>query len=391
MRVAVIGGSIGGLTTALVLRDLGCDVDVFERTGAVLEARGAGIVLQPDTVRWFTSRSSVTVEEISTSASRLRYLGDNGAVRYEEPGSYRFTSWNTIYRSLLEDFGLDHYHLGRLFVGLTQDDTGVDLRFVDGGRERADLVVFADGISSTGRRRLLPDVTPSYAGYLGWRGTVSERDVSRPTLDLVTDCLGYALGELSHMNIYLIPGPHGELTPGARQVNYVWYRNTPAGPELDELLTDKRGTQGAVSIGPGQVQDRYIDALRRDAKAQLPAAAAELVEKTAAPFIQTVLDITVPRMAFDRACLIGDAAFAARPHAAAGTAKAAADAWALAAALRRTPSDVPAALRAWEPGQLTLGHNLIDRVRDMGRRSQVDGTWTPGDPSLLFGLYGPGK
>jgi 2,6-dihydroxypyridine 3-monooxygenase len=96
-------------------------------------------------------------------------------------------------------------------------------------------------------------------------------------------------------------------------------------------------------------------------------------------------------MAFGRVCLVGDAAFAARPHAAAGTAKAAADAWTLAAALAKFGDDVPAALRAWEPAQLEVGRNLVARVQDMGRRSQVDASWVPGDPGLLFGLYGPGR
>jgi len=213
MRVTIIGGSIGGLTTALVLRDMGCDVDVYERTPAILEGRGAGIVLQPDTVRWFESGIKASVEEVSTSASRLRYLGRDGSISYEEPGGYRFTSWNTIYRRLLDDLGPDHYRLGEHFVGLSQDDAGVDLRFVSGREVRTELAVFADGISSTGRRRLLPEVEPSYSGYLGWRGTVDECDVSPRTLELLIDCLGYALTDDSHMNIYLIPGRHGA-TPG---------------------------------------------------------------------------------------------------------------------------------------------------------------------------------
>ena len=107
------------------------------------------------------------------------------------------------------------------------------------------------------------------------------------------------------------------------------------------------------------------------------------------PFLQVVYDIEVPRMAFGRVCLIGDAAFVVRPHAAAGTAKAAADAWALAEALGRE-RDVPAALARWEPGQLALGGQLLERTRRIGRRSQVDGTWVPGDPELIFGLRGPG-
>jgi 2,6-dihydroxypyridine 3-monooxygenase len=121
----------------------------------------------------------------------------------------------------------------------------------------------------------------------------------------------------------------------------------------------------------------------------LPEPIARVVRSTAQPFLQVVYDIDVSRMAFGRVCLIGDAAFVARPHAAAGTSKAAADAWALADALQRH-GDVVAALRAWEPGQLALGRQLLERTRRIGRRSQSDGNWVPGDPELIFGLRAPG-
>jgi 2,6-dihydroxypyridine 3-monooxygenase len=57
-RAAVIGGSIGGLTAALLLRDLGFAVDVYERAARPLDGRGGGIILQPETLRWFRERSS---------------------------------------------------------------------------------------------------------------------------------------------------------------------------------------------------------------------------------------------------------------------------------------------------------------------------------------------
>jgi 2,6-dihydroxypyridine 3-monooxygenase len=97
-------------------------------------------------------------------------------------------------------------------------------------------------------------------------------------------------------------------------------------------------------------------------------------------------------MATGRVCLVGDAAFAARPHAAAGTAKAAANAWALAEAMAAAHGDVEHALQNWEPQQLALGRNLVERARDIGNRSQFESrSWLPGDPSLIFGLYGPGR
>ena len=102
-------------------------------------------------------------------------------------------------------------------------------------------------------------------------------------------------------------------------------------------------------------------------------------------------DIAVPRMAFGRACLIGDAAFAVRPHAAAGTAKAAADGWALATELASAGGDVPAALARWERKQVALGGALLARCRDIGDSSQFRGTFRPGDERLIFGLHSPGN
>src|SRR5438132_1271007 len=74
--------------------------------------------------------------------------------------AWRFTSWTGPYRALLASFGTDAYHLDHHVAGLDHDEREVTLRFTNGRVEHADLVVFADGISSTGRRRLLPEVTP---------------------------------------------------------------------------------------------------------------------------------------------------------------------------------------------------------------------------------------
>ncbi|KAE8765916.1 FAD-dependent monooxygenase [Georgenia thermotolerans] len=389
-RALVVGGSIGGLTAGLLLRDLGFDVTVVERTPQVLSGRGGGIVLQPDTLRWFAERSRRKPEEVSTFTNHLRYLGAGNAVLHEESVEWRYSSWSTIYRALFEDFDPDRYVLGEFAAGFSQDDDGVDVRFVSGRTERAELVVFADGISSIGRRRLSPDSAASYSGYIGWRGTVPEREVSRETHALLGDALAYSVGPDTHICMYPIPGPDEALSVGERLLNYVWYRNVPEGPELEEILLDKQGIPRPVSVHPGQVQDRYVAEMKEAARRLLAPAAAELVQRTAEPYIQAVLDIRSERMASGRVAVIGDAAFAARPHAAAGTAKAAADAWALAETLEASAGDIAGALAVWEPTRLKIGNALVDRVSQMGARSQFLNTWTPGDPELQFGLYGPG-
>ncbi len=391
-RAVVVGGSFGGLTAALLLRERGFAVEVFERSSQLLDGRGGGIVLQPDTVRWIRERrADLAVADVSIGSSLLRYLGPDNAVVHEEPAAWRFSSWTTLYRTLLDELGREHYHLGELAVGVDQDPDRAEVRFVSGRRAYADLLVFADGISSVGRRRLLPQVRPRYSGYVGWRGTVPEARASDETRALLDDALGYAVMERSHICMYPIPGRQGQLDRGHRLLNYVWYRNVAEGPELDELMTDVRGNPMTVSVPAGKVQPRYVEELRELAPQVLPPAAAELVLRTQDPYIQAVVDVAVPRMAFGRVALLGDAAFAARPHAAAGTAKAAADAWALADALTDHDNNVLPALEAWEPARLVLGEDLVRRNAEMGARSQFTGTWDPADPALHFGLYGPDR
>ncbi|MCA1843747.1 MAG: pyridine nucleotide-disulfide oxidoreductase, partial [Actinobacteria bacterium] len=135
----------------------------------------------------------------------------------------------------------------------------------------------------------------------------------------------------------------------------------------------------------GMVQPRHVDELWATAK-RLPAPLAEVVTHTAEPFVQLIVDVAVPRMVVGRACILGDAAFALRPHAAVGTAKAAEDAWQLARALHATAGDVDRALAAWEASQLELGRRVSARTCEAGNRSQFECTWQVGEP-LPFGLY----
>ena len=386
----VVGGSIGGLTAALLLRDLGFNVDVYERTPTPLEGRGSGIVLQPDTVRWFVENSTQDLADLRTSTSYVQYLDRDGDIVQSDKTTWTYTSWGTFYRALLADFGTDHYHYGEYACGFSQDHDVVTVRFVSGATASADLVVFADGIRSVVRERFDPNATFSYAGYIGWRGTLPLSGLSAHTRDTLQDAVTYNVIPNSHILMYPIPGEE-DLGPQHRLMNYVWYRNVPAGPDLTEMLIDKRGLAGVVSVHPGQVQDRYITQMRQDAAELLAPAVAEVVLATKNPYLQVVYDLRSTRMATGRVALIGDAACAARPHAAAGTAKAAADGWTLAAALRDSSGDIPSALAKWEPPQLQLSDNLVRRVIDMGERSQFRNSWIPGDPDLRFGLYGPGR
>jgi 2,6-dihydroxypyridine 3-monooxygenase len=386
-RAVVVGGSLGGLNAALWLRDIGWDLEVLERSASPLEGRGAGIVLHPATARYLVDRGIADLPAISAPVEWLRYLGPDAGVLSQTPCRFRFTSWTTLYRSLLGCFDRSRYRMGTEVVAIEAGPGQGEVVAVTAGGERfgADVVVAADGVASTVRALLLPDIQPRYAGYVGWRGTVGEEQLSAETFRALHAAITYHLMPASHILAYPIPNVDGTVTPGRRQFNWVWYRNVAAGAPLDDLTTGIDGRRHPLSLPPGMVQAHHVDELRTAAK-HLPAPLAETVIETAEPFVQLIVDVAVPRMVVGRACILGDAAFALRPHAAVGTAKAAEDAWQLARALQATPGEIDRALAAWETSQLELGRRVSARTCEAGNRSQFDGTWQVGEP-LPFGLY----
>ncbi len=390
LKIAVVGGSIAGLTAAILLRDLGHDVDLFERSPAGLEGLGAGIIVHEPTVRYFVERSKISLDDISLSSERLQYLAPDGSVEHEEASDYRFTAWNSLFRGLESLFDSNRYHRSHTLVGLDQDEDGVDLRFAEGAEARAELVVCADGVHSVGRQRLF-GAQPSYSGYIGWRGMCSREELSASTWRTLDKVFTYGLGDDNHIVAYPIPTVGNDIHVTGRLVNFTWYRNLPAGPSYEEVLTDSTGIRRPVSVPPGLVQQRQVDRMRADADAMLPPPLAELVTSAKNPFITAIVDTDCPGLARGRVCIIGDAGVAARPHAAAGSAKAASEAWLLAETLERTGGDdVPGTLDTWEAAALPQARALLERTRDMGARLQgTAGTWTPSDPGNRFGLDKP--
>ena len=385
LRAGVIGGSLGGLTAAVALSRAGVDVEVFERSRRPLAGRGAGIVLHPISVHALTA----DVARLTTHAVHMRYLGEDGQISHNAECSYRFTSYFALHRALLNEFDARRYRLGCEIVDFAIADDAVTVVLGDATRQSFDMLVCADGVHSRARRMLLPEVAPGYAGYVGWRGTALETGLGVRASQAFTDAISYCVLPNSHILTYPIPGPGGSTEPGDRLINWVWYRNVAEGTPLDALLTDREGVRQPVSLAAGAVPDAVVDALRSDAVEGLPGPVAELVCQSPAPFVQVVLDIASPRLAFGRAAIIGDAAFALRPHIAAGTAKAAQDATLLAEAVHQTPTDIAGALRRWETPQLALGRASSARAKRAGVRAQFENSWRPGDP-LPFGLYADG-
>jgi 2-polyprenyl-6-methoxyphenol hydroxylase-like FAD-dependent oxidoreductase len=372
-RAAVIGGSLAGLSAAVVLGRIGYDGAVYEQSSRPLTSRGAGIVLQPDVELLLDRFGVVDPARIATSCTERQYLRGDGRAEVSLAMPQRFTAWNALYRHLRAAVGDERHHAGRRVIAVEDGDEYATLHLAGGQRCEAELVIAADGWNSSVRRALLPDVEPVYAGYVAWRGVADERDLPAEVLEVFADRFTFfeAAGG-GHCLCYLVPGADGELEPGSRRLNWVWYVTVDPGADLDVQLTYAGGARRELSVPPGSASHEFVATVRARAQTMLPRVFAELVTSTREPFVQAIVDLASPRMAWQRCCLLGDAAFVPRPHTAASTAKAAGDVLALAGALHQAGAgNEAAALRRWEPERLAVGRELGEHGRRLGLRSQT--------------------
>ncbi len=123
LRIAVAGGSLGGLTAALVLRDLGVDVDVLRALARRAGAAGGRHRVPARQLPVPRRAGGLDLDTISTWTARIRYLARDGGIVHDEAHTYRFSSWNTVYRHLLQCFGRERYVLGSEAVGFEVDAT----------------------------------------------------------------------------------------------------------------------------------------------------------------------------------------------------------------------------------------------------------------------------
>jgi 2,6-dihydroxypyridine 3-monooxygenase len=342
------------------------------------------------TERYFTERGGDN-DRVSLELTYWTYVDRQGEVLSADPDHFRFSGWSTIYLALLDEFGPERYHLGHEMTGFDIHPDSVTLHIAGRPSIQGDLLVCADGLLSTARSILLPEVVPEYAGYVAWRGTTPEGELSARARADLADSMIYQVLDPGHILVYAIPDHEGRSTSPHRVINFVWYRNYPTGGPFEDLMLGRDGVQRAGTMPPGIIREEHLAEMRATAAASLAPTLLEVVKGCQEPLIQAVFDLDSPRMAFDRVCLIGDAAIGLRPHVAAGQAKACADGWALCDALAAADGDVTAALALWEPGQLALGHRALARTREMGQASQFDGTMVPGDPTWKFGLWEPGN
>jgi 2-polyprenyl-6-methoxyphenol hydroxylase-like FAD-dependent oxidoreductase len=356
-RAVIIGGSLGGLFAAHLLRSTGWEACVFERNPEDLTGRGAGLSTHPQLIEILHRIGIDFDESMGTKISTILCLNRSGQAYLKTPTARTMSSWGRLYRSLRDALPSECYSLGRSFQWFEQDDTSVTAVFADGSRARGDLLVAADGGRSSVREQFLPGLQAEYAGYVAWRAMLDEAQVPPAIRAEIFEHYTFCLPEGELCLAYPVPGRNNETQVGHRAYNIVWYR--PADPErvLPDLCTDAQGRCHGTTIAPPLIRPDVIAGINASAHSLLAPQIAEIFARTPQPFFQPILELTPPNMVFGRVALLGDAAFVARPHVGAGVTKAALDAASLADAL--AGGDITAGLRRYEREQQPFGRGLV--------------------------------
>jgi salicylate hydroxylase len=322
LRVAIVGGGIGGLSAAIALHQIGAQVRIYEQAHELGDV-GAGVALHPNSQR-VLNRLGLR-EEIGRWGSRLpghRFLTHCGTVVSQEtsgPGAGQVALHRAdLVAILAAALPNEVVHTGYRCVGFAERGESAEVCFDNGVCERADVVVAADGIHSVLQGYVVAPTDPVFSGMMAYRGLIPAARLPDWPADLVT--WG---GDDKRLLTY--PVRAGQL------INYVGI--VPA----DQQMLESWSAPGDPAVLAAEFAD-------------WPRQARRLLTQVETTFKWGLYDRDpLPRWTHGRLTLLGDAAHPMLPHLGQGANQAIEDAMALAILLRGVgAADAPAALTRYQ-------------------------------------------
>ena len=217
MRIAIVGGGIGGLASAIACAASGHDVVVMERRDEFSEF-GAGIQLAPNGFHALDHLGvGDRVKELAVQIGELRLmdgvagdvitrlpLGDDYQNKFENP--YKVVHRTDLYFPLLDacrSNDLIKLRTSCLVNGYTQNETSATVNMVNGDSVTAEMVIGADGLHSVVRRQLVADGPPRISGHTIYRAVIPMEKVPE---ELRWDAVTLWAGSKWHFVHYPIAG-----------------------------------------------------------------------------------------------------------------------------------------------------------------------------------------
>ena len=320
MKAIIVGGGIGGLTTALCLTKLGWQVELLEKATAH-GAVGAGLQVSPNAMKVYQALGiDVQLQEsgFQPEAIELR-MGMSGFPLVRAPlGNLAIARWGAPYLHIhradllsvlvtsLEARVPGALTFGAPVTNYHQSEKGAEVTLADGRKMLGDVVIGADGIHSSIRTQMLGTDKPRFTGNVAWRAVVP---VERLGGNVPNPVAGAWMGRGKHAVTYLLR--RGELA------------NLVAVVEREDWTEESWSTQGS-----------YEEAMR-DFSGWHPTIT-RLIKEAETLYRWALFDRPPLETWIDgRVALLGDAAHPMLPFMAQGAAMAIEDAWAIASTLNK--------------------------------------------------------
>ncbi len=354
MKIGIIGGSIAGLTAAILLQRLGIEVIVLERSEHSLSGRGAGIVL-PQALIQECITSNLFDADIPCLAIKGRsFITKKDKCLFEQSLSAMGLNWGDIYANLFKRLPRGCYTPGETVKAITPlRDNSYQVETKKGSRFQFDYLIGADGFDSFVRKTISYNPSPQYAGYVAWRGTILLSQLNYQ--QIFKEHIPYYVFPQGHILLYRIPSIDYRQN-GNILLNWVMYE------EMDHSKISY-----ASSLPPGSLTREHLIHLQALAKAVLPSSIADIICQTEMSFLQAIFDSPVSAPLHNRVCFIGDAAAVLRPHSASGAAKALLDGISLANAFSaKEAAEITQALNQWCMQQVVVLQQQVALSKSMG-------------------------
>lgn len=175
VQIAIIGGGIGGLTTALALQHFGFESQVFEQAPELHDV-GAAIAIWPNAMRVLASlRLADKILERAGMMQEIRWVDQHGWLINRvsiSGGDFPAVALHRadLQNTLLHEPPSASVHLGYHLIDQKQQGDRMIATFTNGRSTEADFLIGADGIHSRVRAQLIDDGDPIDRGYTIWRG-----------------------------------------------------------------------------------------------------------------------------------------------------------------------------------------------------------------------------